>query len=198
MGATIKRLGPWVVPWIASATCGFVVFGLFHQVLVDWAPVVFVGVPVAIVLSIPLVVAFAKVRREPGLASGLLFGLVVFAGFVSHYALTTVAMWDRTFDDGPRGGWQIAATLAAPALSGWLCWQRWRSTGGAVWMVFGVLLLAFGVGGFQETEVDWRNFGALVSMLPATAAAGWVLARLSGASALSPSNQPVRSPPLTH
>lgn len=195
MGSTIGQLGRWIVPWLASATSGLVVFGLFHQVLVAWAPVVFLGTPVAIVVSIPIVVAFARIQHKSGRVSGLLFGLVVFAGFLAHYALITVAMWDRTFDDGPRGVWQIAAILASPAVGGWLCWQRWRSASGAVWMVFGVLVLTLGVTGFQESEVDWANFGALVSMLPATVAAGWVLARLSGVDPGSMTNQPLSFPP---
>ncbi len=103
----LRGIKSWVKPWAVSATVGLLIFGAFHQVLVAWAPGVFVGLPVALVLSIPIVAAYAAITRDHFKPSGLTFGLVIFAGFVPHYALITIAMWDRTFDDGPRGGWAL-------------------------------------------------------------------------------------------
>ena len=174
----LRGIKVWVKPWAASAITGMFVFGTFHQVLVEWAPGVYIGVPVALVLSIPIVAAFAAIPRDQVGPSGLTFGLVVFAGFVPHYALITVAMWDRTFDDGPRGGWALLAIVSAPLLSGLLAWLLWSSVRGTVLLVVGMLLLTFSISGFQESEPDRRNLGALICLLPACIAAGWVLARL--------------------
>lgn len=172
-----KRLIRWGKPWLLSATLGLVVFGLLHQVLVAPTLAVFMGVPAAVVLSIPIIAAYAALRRAGVEPSGPTFGLMVFAGFVPHYALITVAMWDRTFDDGPRGGWLLLALASAPAVSGSLCWLRCRSARATVLLVLGTLILTFGISGFQESEPDARNLGAFISLLPACLGAGWILAR---------------------
>jgi hypothetical protein len=153
------------------------VFGTFHQVLVGPTWFVYVGVLFALVLTMPIVASYAGVVRDREELSGLIFGLVVFAGFVPHYALITVAMWNRTFNQGPEGGWELLALVSAPLLSGSLGWVLWRSVRGTVLLVAGMLVLALMVGGFQQSEPDIRNLGALVSLLPACVAAGWVLQR---------------------
>lgn len=168
----------WVRPWAASATTGIFVFASAHQVLVAWAPAVYVGLPVALVLSIPIVASYASLTRDRNAPSGFIFGLVVFAGFVPHYALITIAMWDRTFDAGPRGGWLLLALVSAPLLSGAIAWVLWRSVRGTLILAAGMLVLTFGISGFQESEPDRANLGALISLLPACLAAGWVLARV--------------------
>jgi len=165
-------------PWAASAITGILVFATVHQFLVAWAAGVYVGVPVALVLSIPIVAAYAALLRDRAKPPGTVFGLVVFAGLVPHYALITIAMWDRTFDDGPQSGWMLLALVSAPLLSGALAWYVWRSRRGTTWLVAGMLVLTFGISGFQESEPDRANLGALVSLLPACLAAGWVLARV--------------------
>jgi hypothetical protein len=173
-----KRFNGWLRPWAASAITGMLVFATVHQVLVAWAPAVYIGVPVALVLSIPIVAAYAALARDGDKPSGTLFGLVVFAGFVPHYVLITIAMWDRTFDDGPRGGWLSLALISAPLLSGGLAWFVWRSLRGTILLMAGMLVLTSGISGFQESEPDRANLGALVALLPACLAAGWVLARV--------------------
>ena len=177
-------LNGWVRPWAASATTGIFVFATLHQVLVAWAPAVYIGLPVALVLSIPIVAAYGTLARDSHEPTGTIFGLVVFAGFVPHYALITVAMWNRTFDDGPRGGWLLLALVSAPLLSGVIAWLLWRSVRGTLLLAAGMLVLTFGISGFQESEPDRANLGALVSLLPACLAAGWVLARLRERSAM--------------
>jgi hypothetical protein len=87
-----KRFNGWLLPWAASATVGIFVFATAHQFLVAWAPGVHVGVPVALVLSIPIVAAYAALLRDRAKPPGTVFGLVVFAGLVPHYALITIAM----------------------------------------------------------------------------------------------------------
>ena len=162
----------WWRPWAASALAGIVVFGIFHQFLVDWAPIVPVfGAPMALVLSIPIVVAYAAANRP----NGSLFGVVVFAGFVPHYALVTVGMWGRTFDDGPRAGFDFLAAIAAAVVSGILAWYLWRSGKATGVMAVAVFCLTFMSGGFQFSEPDLRNLGAFISLLPACVVAGWVL-----------------------
>ena len=173
-----KRFNGWLRPWAASATTGMFVFATVHQVLVAWAPGVYVGLPVALVVSIPTVAAYARLTRDHDERSGAIFGLVVFAGFVPHYALITIAMWGRSFDDGPRGGWQLFALLSAPLVSGVLAWYLWRSPRGTLILAAAILVLTFSISGFQESEPDRANLGALVSLLPACLAAGWVLARV--------------------
>ena len=173
-----KRVTGWVGPWAASATAGMLVFASIHQVLVAWAPSVFVGLPIALVLSIPIVAAYASLDSDHAEPSGTLFGLVVFAGFVPHYALITIAMWDRTFDDGPRVGWQLLALISAPVLGGGLAWHLWRSLRGTVLLVTGMLVLTVSISGFQESEPDRANLGAFASLLPACLAAGWTLAQV--------------------
>jgi len=173
-----KRFNGWLLPWAASAITGILVFGTVHQFLVAWAPFVYIGVPGALVLSIPIVAAYAALARDGDKPSGTLFGLVVFAGFVPHYALITIAMLGRTFDDGPRGGWQLLALISAPLLSAGLAWYLWRSRRGTILLMAGMFILTFGITGFQESEPDRANLGALVSLLPACLAAGWVLARV--------------------
>jgi hypothetical protein len=173
-----KRLSGWLLPWAGSATAGLLVFATVHQFLVAWAPGVYIGVPVALVLSIPIVAAYAALTREPEGPAGTVFGLVVFAGFVPHYALITIAMWNRTFDDGPRGGWLVLALASSPLLSAALAWYLWRSRRGTILLVAGMLILTFSISGFQESEPDRANLGALVSLLPACLAAGWVLAKV--------------------
>lgn len=168
----------WVRPWAASATTGIFVFATVHQVLVAWAPAVYFGLPVALVLSIPIVAAYAAFARDSHEPTGTIFGLVVFVGFVPHYALITIAMWGRTFDDGPRGGWLLLALVSAPLLSGVIAWLFWRSVRAALLLSAGMLVFTFGISGFQESEPDRANLGALVSLLPACLAAGWVLARV--------------------
>jgi hypothetical protein len=172
-GTAIAR---WWRPWVLAAITGMAVFGTLHQVLVDWAPVVFIGLPAALVLSIPIVLAYAAINRSTA-AAGLGFGLVVFLGLVPHYLLITVGMWGRSFDDGPKGSWSELAIVSAPILSGLLTWFVWRSARATIWIVLGMLLFAFLVSVFQESEPDRRNLGALVSLLPACVIAGWVLAR---------------------
>jgi hypothetical protein len=129
-------------------------------------------------LSIPIVAAYAALTRDGDQPSGTVFGLVVFAGFVPHYALITIAMWDRMFDDGPRAGWLVLALISAPLLGGALAWYLWRSRRGTILLMAGMFILTFGISGFQESEPDRANLGALVSLLPACLAAGWVLARV--------------------
>jgi hypothetical protein len=133
-----KRLNGWLLPWAASVITGILVFATVHQFLVAWAPGVYVGVPVALVLSIPIVAAYAALTRDGDQPSGTVFGLVVFAGFVPHYALITIAMWDRTFDDGPRAGWLVLALISAPLLGGALAWYLWRSRRGTILLMAGI------------------------------------------------------------
>jgi len=168
---------PWLAPWARSAIAGMVVFGVFHQFLVEPTLFVFLGIPMALALSTLIVAAFAAMRRSVAHPSGIVFGLVVFAGFVPHYGLITVAMWDRTVDDGPRGGWEVLALASAPLTAAVAAWVLWRSTRAALLLALAVALLALMVNGFQVSEPDRQNVGALVSMLPATISAGWILAR---------------------
>ena len=174
-----RAISRWWKPWLLSGATGMVVFGLVHQVLVVPAPFVFVGVPMAVALSTPIVASYAALGRAGAPPTGVEFGFIVFAGFVPNYALITVAMWGRTFDDGPRGGWQFLAVVSAPIVSGLLCWLRFRSVLGTVLLVLGTGVLTFFVTGFQQSEPDWRNVGAFVSMLPACLAAGWMLGRVA-------------------
>jgi hypothetical protein len=37
-----KRLNGWLLPWAASAVTGMLVFATVHQVLVGWAPIVYI------------------------------------------------------------------------------------------------------------------------------------------------------------
>ena len=170
---------------MASATAGLVIFGAFHQVLVGIAPAVFIGVPMAWLLSVPIVAAYARILREHGTPSGSTFGLVVFAGLVPHYVLITVAMWGRTFDDGPRGGWELLAFCSAALVSGVTAALLWRSVRGTVWLVIGMVLLTITITGFQASEPDLRNLGALASLLPACLAAGWTLGHFAPTSTTS-------------
>jgi hypothetical protein len=172
----------WFKPWVASATAGLLTFGAFHQVFVDLAPAVFIGLPMAWLLSVPIVAAYAGFCRRHGAPSGAVFGLVVFAGLVPHYVLITVAMWGRTFDDGPRGGWEILAVSSAPIVSGVAAWALWRSVRGTLWLVVGMVTLTVMISGFQASEPDLRNLGALVSLFPACLAAGVMLGHFAPAS----------------
>ena len=49
---------PWLAPWARSSIAGMVVFGVFHQFLVEPTLFVFVGIPMAMALSILIVAAF--------------------------------------------------------------------------------------------------------------------------------------------
>lgn len=75
------RFNGWLLPWAAAAITGILAFGTVHQFLVAWAPFVYIGVPVALVLSMPIVVAYASLARDGDNPSGTLFGFVVFSGF---------------------------------------------------------------------------------------------------------------------
>lgn len=172
-----SSLRRWVRPWLATGTTGLVVFGLLHQVLVDVAPFVFVGLPMALVLSVPIVAAYATIPSRSDPTTGPVLGLVAVAGFTVHYPLITVAMWDRTFDDGPRGGWQLLAIVGSPVVAGMLSAIRFRSGRSTALLVVAMAAMTVMISGFQESEPDWRNVGAYVSLLPSCVAAGWVLQR---------------------
>ncbi len=167
----------WFKPWVLSALVGLVVFGTFHQFLVVWAPTVYLGLFMALVMSIPIVAAYATMDYEQVDVSGPIFGLVIFAGMVPHYVFITIGMWNRASIEGPRGGWQLLAIVSAPLVAGLLCWFLWHSVRGTVWLVGATFLAALMLSGNQQTNPSSRNLGALLCLLPAFVAAGWTLQR---------------------
>lgn len=178
----MRRQRSAVVAILLSGIGAMATFGLAHQVLVAPAFGVFFGVPGAIVLSAPLVLAYRRlVDAGTGtpLLAGPAFGLVVASGLVVQFALVMLAMRGRTFDQGPQQAPYLLSMAAAPLVSAGLLWTRAKRAVATALVALGTGLAAIVIADFQASEPDAANVGALVATVLACAAAGWIAERTS-------------------
>lgn len=163
-----------------------VVFGLAHQVLVEPSFAVFVGVPVAIALSAPLVLAHRHlvVDDEEGVGettmlSGPVLGAVVAAGLAVQLAIVLFAIRGRGVEQAPGTVPYALSVLAAAVVSGAVLWSLTQRRRPVALIAVGTGLTAVVVGALRSSEPGLAGVGVALCSILACAAAGWIADRTS-------------------
>ncbi len=167
-----RRIISWAKAVAVAGAAAMLTFATAHQLLVALAPSVYVGVPFAVILAVPLVAGYVALRRAGRGRSGLAYGGLVTLGLVPHFLLIMAGMVGRTFHEGPRRAWFVAALLVAPVVSGAWAWWRTRHVRASLLVGVGTGLVGLAIGDFQASEVDLPNLGAFVSTVVACLAGG--------------------------
>ena len=164
------------MPWLRSSFAAMLVFATLHQVLVAWAPVVFVGLLMAPIAGLPVVVAYASIATSSRMTA-LGWAAVLAVGLSIAYGVITISMWGRTFEQGPREPWSWVSLVVAPLVVGVMCAVMTRSIRASVLGTIAAGVVTIMTTGFQQSEPDLRNVGAHVCLVIACFVGGWNLDR---------------------